>query len=1074
MSKHDFLTDVAREGLKNPNFSPEGEEQDVGENDFTNATNDISKGARDTLAIYLSSKTKDKKNAYPISDEEVLLSPNARGTDLSAPSSAQAHFSSGSTNQTRFFKDLSGLSSVLSKTAQNPDLTGDRLLSSIPEETTSPVSFQQPFSKAPAEPGRGNDLLRLIHQQLVAENMYSPDESDPDHKPFLQNPGGKNEEEITRGLFSIQRNLGSFNAKGERVQVSDMSAIAMASLLRAAGHEHASDTVLNEKSLADIGKWALVPFARGPQLGATGQGIDAYRLRTVLTANGPAAELAKSATGQDSFIIPTKSSSNLVTKGIPPNNDDLPNIQSSPHNAASYAQLNTFLEPFSVGARFSSVSMFTLAVAGVTAMILTGLVIGALANIGGQNLATQKSDPRRPSTLTFGKRQNVGAFQSTVNRLLMITQTDYEFGDCLGRGIPLLYGFEGGIGIAFEATMLLEVAENIVLSGGYYANFTRNLIAEATNVVNIFAKVGTNSTQGIEGVLAGIDALLSSAVYKFMMVAAGVGDAALKSERGMVDVDSTQRALENVVIDPLVTLQPSIKGSTSADKKGPDAQLGIFRNQRTRWGGDSRRNALSLTTFLATQKTGAAGLPADAHPDTVINRFLAPSRDNVKLIEDALEAEYMPFYMHDLRTHEVMSFPAFITEFGETFAPSYNAVEGIGRQDPIRLHSKTERQVNFGFMLVAHSKEDHDLMWLAINKLIAMCYPQYSAGRLRKGKDGKQFIQPFSQVQAASPMIRLRLADVFKSNYSKYGLSRLFGVASSKLASEESKDTQSQEIRDTRDAAINDLKSWQSLKSLPVGTPLTLKNVVKAIGVDGKPLMDPVSITQPLANPKQVEIPAGEVVILSAPLPATKKDGKNVSVTLDFLATSKSSIAPYRVSIADIQAPSADVVKTLANLAAAAQIAAAALTDNTMPDSDFFSSGDKGNSIVRSFESTRGRGVAGFITNLGLDYGMGNYPWETEPGNRAPMVVKISLGFAPITDLPLGLDYDGEIRNPSHPVGKFAGGHGDVYSEFADGNTNKSFFGIRPKALTDVNSEINRSIDREGAINKLPKNNKGG
>jgi hypothetical protein len=69
------------------------------------------------------------------------------------------------------------------------------------------------------------------------------------------------------------------------------------------------------------------------------------------------------------------------------------------------------------------------------------------------------------------------------------------------------------------------------------------------------------------------------------------------------------------------------------------------------------------------------------------------------------------------------------------------------------------------------------------------------------------------------------------------------------------------------------------------------------------------------------------------------------------------------------------------------------------------------------------------------------------------MIVKISLGFSPITDLPLGLDYDGNIRNPSHPVGRFAGSFGDVYSEIS---TN-SLATAPPPTQDNVVADTNRA-----------------
>ena len=38
------------------------------------------------------------------------------------------------------------------------------------------------------------------------------------------------------------------------------------------------------------------------------------------------------------------------------------------------------------------------------------------------------------------------------------------------------------------------------------------------------------------------------------------------------------------------------------------------------------------------------------------------------------------------------------------------------------------------------------------------------------------FTQPFSQVMGASPLVRLRVGDVIKSNYSKFNLARVFGI----------------------------------------------------------------------------------------------------------------------------------------------------------------------------------------------------------------------------------------------------------------------------------------------------------
>ena len=83
-------------------------------------------------------------------------------------------------------------------------------------------------------------------------------------------------------------------------------------------------------------------------------------------------------------------------------------------------------------------------------------------------------------------------------------------------------------------------------------------------------------------------------------------------------------------------------------------------------------------------------------------------------------------------------------------------------------------------------------------------------------------------------------------------------------------------------------------------------------------------------------------------------------------------------------------------------------------ETDFF--GPK-NAIVKSFNSTKGKGLAGVITSMTLNYDQAEWATESAEKGRAPKTVEIALAFQPIHDLPLGLDSDGDLIAPSHPVG---------------------------------------------------------
>lgn len=105
------------------------------------------------------------------------------------------------------------------------------------------------------------------------------------------------------------------------------------------------------------------------------------------------------------------------------------------------------------------------------------------------------------------------------------------------------------------------------------------------------------------------------------------------------------------------------------------------------------------------------------------------------------------------------------------------------------------------------------------------------------------------------------------------------------------------------------------------------------------------------------------------------------------------------------------------------------------------------NPIRKAFKSAGGSGLAGVITNLSFDYAQ--FPWGTtsEFGKedddypiRAPKGVNINMSFAPIHDLPLGLNHNGEMFAPSHPTGILSAAANKGYSrkkeqEIADRDT---------------------------------------
>ena len=91
------------------------------------------------------------------------------------------------------------------------------------------------------------------------------------------------------------------------------------------------------------------------------------------------------------------------------------------------------------------------------------------------------------------------------------------------------------------------------------------------------------------------------------------------------------------------------------------------------------------------------------------------------------------------------------------------------------------------------------------------------------------------------------------------------------------------------------------------------------------------------------------------------------------------------------------------------------------------------NPITRSFESGMGKGLAGFIDSLGVDYNDEASTWEIDKDSMAPKLINITIGFTPIHDIPLGIDEEGMMTAPAYNVGEINKQFfGDVYDDYDD------------------------------------------
>jgi len=358
-------------------------------------------------------------------------------------------------------------------------------------------------------------------------------------------------------------------------------------------------------------------------------------------------------------------------------------------------------------------------------------------------------------------------------------------------------------------------------------------------------------------------------------------------------------------------------------------------------------------------------------------------KELVKKIEDYLESEYVPFYIHDVRTNEILSFHAFIESISDSFNPEYTSASGFGRIDEVKSYVKTTRNINLSFTIAATSETDHDFMWYQINKLVTLVYPQWSAGYTADSEQSDtKFTYPFTQVPTASPLVRLRLGDVLKNNYSRSSLSRIFGIVE-------------ENNLPANEPGGRDLKSAQLLPGLyrlEKDDQGIANNLLGAFG-GGQDYNDdsyikidhPVKIGFIDKNQNVGNYGGAELVKISE----GAYEGKIILADVN-----KVVVHPLAIERGDNNSDIVGIMKPFEG-----------------------NNAQINNPITASYESGMSRGIAGFITQLDMNYGDSN--WETSRiGSKAPMLVKVTLNFSPIHDIVPGIDHNGMMRAPMYNVGR--------------------------------------------------------
>lgn len=991
---------------------------DKGDISVDNSKKDISKKTKETIGQYLHDKTKQNKYSVDAAIQDFQITSNKGVPTTIAP-----------TKNSESFVDPTDVKFPFK--SPTPEVTLGKQTHTLEDPST-----EINFSKGKTDPQKidGNELLSSIQGgkqgDLGASSGYV--------SKVLSNNRFTAGSPIAPNV-NLKHPARDFDPTFEHPQYGAVSALQLAQVgaalsIRASKELNAASAGNNPTSGATEAKAILPGFT---QLGSS-------RVNTRVLE---AADVLSTLTDSE---VPTSPSTLVdITKG------------------GSWGSMNNVHDPFS---GITAIGMIALSVALTAAIVVLFEGFGFLLSLiqGGSTGGAATNDNHRyilgRYTVTQGADPNAfppNNFPPDIGALLGIRPTVHPFSAALQSGVAAFFGIDTSGGLFGQLTSGLQSATE---SPGFNAVVARSIIRSGVTVIDSFKNVTTsvNLIAGVKNILGVIDTIRGSKIIAAMNVFANLGDQVLIDELkdetvGIADGGIPEEPTKKSRIDKLADeagavqknrLRGKLKLAWSSNRAPasylvPDQML-TFSALASGLGGfqtgvgtqDPASRIFYRIMNVAEQQSKGSRIPYDGANDEV----------TVSNMERLLEAEYMPFYFHDLRTNEIISFHAFIESLSDSFSPSWEQSDGFGRADQVRIYKNTQRKIDISFYVVSTSESDFDDMWVKINKLVTLVYPQYSRGRLLSDESGdNSFIQPFSQLQSASPLIRLRIGDLIMSNYSRFGLARLFGADSNVMRLE------GEDIK-----FENGVESLKKLRDLLVGYTqnpdnkefmLTLTNLPKDDSAGSVGLQASVpGVTSSGKSPKTA--PTFNASVADLPYFVFKAsqgngDYKAACIVTPRLMRRDEMEKFYNMSPQaawnkhfylkeEYDNPDKPIKRcvggkykvgkehlrpTLKNLQAAFSKSFTGGVPSVEKLASFLS--PDGNSLVKSFKSVQGKGLAGSIDSLSFNW-LERTLWEVTPGRRAPQFCKVTLSFTPIHDIAPGLDNNGYNRAPLYPVGTFA------------------------------------------------------
>ena len=191
-----------------------------------------------------------------------------------------------------------------------------------------------------------------------------------------------------------------------------------------------------------------------------------------------------------------------------------------------------------------------------------------------------------------------------------------------------------------------------------------------------------------------------------------------------------------------------------------------LNNTFTRGGGDPTANS-SIDNEVEKTSTGDKMTLAKM----IVGDYLSSSENSTKGLDSDNQLNFnvedkkegMPFYFKDLRDNKYIFFRAYVDSINENLSPEWSPQNYIGRSEPVFVYGRAERVISLNLTLFAQTRSELDKIYLKMNKLTSLCYPEYAEDTFLSTtlNTVKTRMKP--------PLMKLRFGDLFGKTLSNNG-----------------------------------------------------------------------------------------------------------------------------------------------------------------------------------------------------------------------------------------------------------------------------------------------------------------